>query len=324
MLRWIVCFAGVCAYSAMQPSDTAVALQAVKHANDQIIMAYTSIQPSGLANDLTRQQRSLDSSLEDVPELWLPARTLAACLQSHARELDIDLIPSLKDLSLDDEGEEIRFRMQEALTQCVSPWYDSKKGLPPRPDPPSPPSVSVSWLWLLLGCLFVCLAWPQKKKRDLAASAALAHALAPPPASADAAAALANPETQEEPRALRNHVQEDVFSSPAPSCRAASPPSRTQGNDSQTKRRGGRVHSSPPSPCRDTIQRRSCPAGISHQETPESPCRETKQRRSCPPGISRQKTPDHVDPRIKRRRRRSATPEDGWPSPAGASASANE
>lgn len=90
---------GIWAHGEVQLSDTAVELQLVRYANDRIITAYEGMPPSDFVDELQILQRRLGSSLEDLPELWIPATKLSSCLTSYARELEVDLIPSLADVS---------------------------------------------------------------------------------------------------------------------------------------------------------------------------------------------------------------------------------
>lgn len=162
MLMWVVRFTAVWAHNGIQLSDTAVALQAARDANRRVIMAYESILPSEVAASLIMQHKSLASSFEDVPELWLPADKLQSCLQSYVMRLDIDLIPSWKRGGLEDE---LRDDMKNASAKCAAPWNEAKKSVVRQLHGPSPsPPPSVSWLcWLPFVCLVVYLGSRQKR-----------------------------------------------------------------------------------------------------------------------------------------------------------------
>lgn len=66
-------------------------------------------------------------------------------------------------------GKSLGKEMQDAVTECVSPWYEAKKRLPQRPPrpPPPPPDGEPAWL-LLVGCLLVAAYFIlQRRKSDL-------------------------------------------------------------------------------------------------------------------------------------------------------------
>lgn len=118
---------GIWAHGEVQLSDTAVELQQVRYANDRIITAYEGMPPSDFADELQILQRRLGSSLEDLPELWIPATKLLWCLTSYARELEVDLIPSLADVSQEEgDSTQIETRVRNAATTCASQWEDER------------------------------------------------------------------------------------------------------------------------------------------------------------------------------------------------------